>query len=67
MRLDGSSQKRPIMPQSSQKKQAMHDSIVSRGARQSQRQPPPRAAKENQEPAQEKGRPSRPNAPQGSR
>ena len=67
MRLDGSSQKRPITPQSSRNKQAAHDSAVRGGTRQSQRELPLRAAKETAKPAQDKGSLSQPSAPQGSR
>ena len=67
MRLDGSSLKRPITPQSSKTKQAGHDSAARGSVRQSQRQLALRAAKEEGKPAQEKGIPSGPNAPQDSR
>ena len=67
MRLDGSSQKRPITPLSNKNKQPAHDSAARGGARQSQRQLALRAAKEEGRPDQEKGCLSRPDAPQGSR
>jgi len=67
MRLDGSGQKRPITPQSSNHKQAAHNSAVRGAARQSPRQQAIRAAKEDGKPAQNIDCSDRPDGSQRSR